>query len=182
MAAVEAGTGLYPRLEAQERASQAPARLIRNGQAHRAMRVKFPARFFNRLVRTTTGKQGRMIFPTRALEARLSPAAIQVALGNVSDQFEVSCILNRRLCRRSASHASLARRVLPNLAAYSTKVLRLASSPRCKDSLSFLLSRSWQRLPFRGMHYPLVLGGCQVHRRRCILICVIHKRCYDESS
>jgi hypothetical protein len=144
--------------------------------------VEFPARFFNRLVRTKTGKRGWMTFSTRTLEARESPAAIEVALGNVSDQFEVSCILNRRLCRRSASHASLMRRVLPNLAAYSTKVLRLAPSPRCNDSLSFLPSRSLQRLPFRAIDYLLVLRGCQVHRRRCILICVIHKRCYDESS
>ena len=146
MAAVAAGTDLHPRLEAQDHASQIAARLIRNGQAHRAMRMKFPARFFNRLVRTKTGKRGWMTFSTRTLEARQSPAAIEVAIGNVSDQFEVSCILNRRLCRRSASHASLMRRVLPNLAAYSTKVLRLTSSPRCKDSLSFLLSLSWQRL------------------------------------
>ena len=64
VAAVVAGTGLHPRLEAQEHASQAPARLIRNGQARNAMRVEFPARFFDRLVRTTTGEQGRMTFST----------------------------------------------------------------------------------------------------------------------
>ena len=76
LAAVAAGTGSHPRLEAQERASQITARLIRNGQAYRAMRVKFPGRFFNRLVRTTTEKQGRMTISTRTLEARRSPAAL----------------------------------------------------------------------------------------------------------
>ena len=54
VAAAVAGTGLQPRFEEQDRASQISARLFRNGQAHRAMRVEFPARFFNRLVRTTT--------------------------------------------------------------------------------------------------------------------------------
>jgi len=36
-------------LDEQGCASPITARLIRNGQAHRAMRVKFPARFLNRL-------------------------------------------------------------------------------------------------------------------------------------
>jgi len=61
MAAVAAGTGSQPRHEEQNRASQITARLIRNGQAHRAMRVKFPARLSNRLDRTTKGKQDRRI-------------------------------------------------------------------------------------------------------------------------
>ena len=39
-----AGTGLQPRFEEQDRASQISARLIRNGQSHHAMRVEFPAR------------------------------------------------------------------------------------------------------------------------------------------
>ena len=50
--AVVAGAVSQPRLEERDRASQITARLIRNGQAHRAMRVEFPARFFNRLART----------------------------------------------------------------------------------------------------------------------------------
>jgi hypothetical protein len=54
VAALVAGTDSQPRFEGQDRASQITARLFRNGQAHRAMRVEFPARFFNRLVRTTT--------------------------------------------------------------------------------------------------------------------------------
>lgn len=41
MAAVVAGIGSQKKLEDQDRASQITARLIRNGQAHRAMRVKF---------------------------------------------------------------------------------------------------------------------------------------------
>jgi len=45
--ALATGTGSQPGFEEQERASQITARLLRNGQAHRAMRVKFPARFFN---------------------------------------------------------------------------------------------------------------------------------------
>jgi len=58
IAAVVVGSGLQPRFEEQDRASQITARLIRNGQAHHAMRVEFPARFFNRLARITKGKQG----------------------------------------------------------------------------------------------------------------------------
>jgi hypothetical protein len=47
LAAAVAGTGPQPRFEEQDRASQIPARLIRNGHSHRAMRVEFPARFFS---------------------------------------------------------------------------------------------------------------------------------------
>lgn len=36
----------------------ATARLVQNGQARRAMLVKFPARFFHRLARTATGRHG----------------------------------------------------------------------------------------------------------------------------
>ena len=54
-AALVAGAGSELRFEDRNRASQITARLIRNGQAHRAMRVKFPARFCNRLACTTTG-------------------------------------------------------------------------------------------------------------------------------
>jgi hypothetical protein len=45
MAADIARTGLQPKLDEQDYASQIAARLIRNGQAHRAMRVEFPERF-----------------------------------------------------------------------------------------------------------------------------------------
>jgi hypothetical protein len=47
IAAAVAGTGPQPRFEEPDRASQIPARLIRNGHSHRAMRVEFPARFFS---------------------------------------------------------------------------------------------------------------------------------------
>lgn len=47
IAAAVAGTGLQPRFEEQDRASQISARIIRNGQSHHAMRVEFPARFFS---------------------------------------------------------------------------------------------------------------------------------------
>jgi hypothetical protein len=100
MAAAAAGTDSQTQFEEQDRASQIAARLIRNGHAHRAMRVKFPARFFNRLVPTTTGKPDRMIFSTRTFDARQSPAAIEVAFGDTADQLEISCILNHRLRRR----------------------------------------------------------------------------------
>ena len=140
IAAVVAGIGSQPRFEEQDRASQITARLIRNGQAHRAMRVEFPARFLNCLARTTTGKQDRMIFSTRTFEARRSSAAMQVSLGDASDQLEVSCILNHRLHSRSLNHASLARRMPQNLAVYSTKTLRLVSSHRCNDSFPFASS------------------------------------------
>jgi hypothetical protein len=45
--AAVAGSGLQPRFEEQDRASQISARLIRNGQSHHAMRVESPARFFS---------------------------------------------------------------------------------------------------------------------------------------
>jgi hypothetical protein len=41
------GAGPQTKFEEQDRASQIPARLIRNGQSHHAMRVEFPARFFS---------------------------------------------------------------------------------------------------------------------------------------
>jgi len=58
IAAAVVGTGPQPTFEEQDRASQITARLIRNGQSHHAMRVEFPARFFDRLAFTTTDKQG----------------------------------------------------------------------------------------------------------------------------
>ena len=54
---------------------QQPARLIRNGQARGAMLVKFPARFFNRLARPTTGRQGSHDRFDRTSDARRSSAA-----------------------------------------------------------------------------------------------------------
>jgi hypothetical protein len=131
IAALSTGTGSQPRFEEQERASQITARLIRNGQAHRAMRVKFPARFFNRLTRTTTGKRCRMIFSTSPFESRRSSAAAQVALGDAAYQREVSSILNHWLRSRGLNHASLARHVPTNLAAYGTDTLRMVSAHRC---------------------------------------------------
>jgi len=69
VAAVVAGTDSQPRFEGQDRASQITARLFRNGQAHRAMRVEFPARFFNRLTLTTIRTQDLMIYSARAAES-----------------------------------------------------------------------------------------------------------------
>lgn len=69
MAAVVAGTDSQPRFEGQDRASQITARLFRNGQAHHAMRVDFPARFFYRLTLTAIRTQGRMIYSARAAES-----------------------------------------------------------------------------------------------------------------
>jgi hypothetical protein len=155
IAAVIAGTGSQPRFEEQDRASQITARLIRNGQAHRAMRVKFPARFFNRLTRTTTGKQCRMIFSTRTFESRRSSAATHVAPGDVADQLEVSCILNHRPRSRSLNHASLAGHMPPNLATYSTNTLRMVSSHRYYDSHFFLL-HDLSNDSFSALHYSLV--------------------------
>jgi hypothetical protein len=138
VAAVVAGRGSKPRFDERDRASQITARLIRNGQAHHAMRVEFPARFFNRLARTTTSTQGRMIFPTRTFEARRSSAATHFALGDDADLIDVLCILTHWLRSRSQNHASLVRRVLPNLVAYTTKVPRLVSSHRYNNSFYFL--------------------------------------------
>jgi hypothetical protein len=45
--ALVAGAGSQTKFEERDRASQITARLIRNGQAHHAMRVEFPARFLN---------------------------------------------------------------------------------------------------------------------------------------
>jgi len=100
IAAVVAGSSLQPRFEEQDRASQITARLIRNGQAHHAMRVEFPARFFNRLARTTKGKQGSDDLSDadfRSAPVISTPAATHVALGDAADQLEMSGILNHRL-------------------------------------------------------------------------------------
>lgn len=135
--ALVTGTGSHLGFEEQERASQITARLIRNGQIHRAMRMKFPARFFNRLTRTSRGKQCRMIFSTSPFESRLASAAARVALGDAAHQLEVSSILNHWLRSRSLNRASLARHVPTNLAAYSTDTLRMVSAHRYSDSFSF---------------------------------------------
>jgi hypothetical protein len=119
IAAVVAGTGSQPRFEEQDRASQIPARLIRNGQARHAMRVEFPARFFTRLARTTTGRQGSDDLSDadfRSAPVISNPATTQVALGDAADQLEMSCIFNHRLRSLSLNHASLARHVPSNLA------------------------------------------------------------------
>ncbi|HSL05747.1 MAG TPA: hypothetical protein VK901_19675 [Nitrospiraceae bacterium] len=94
MAAVVAGEDSQTQFEKQDCASQIAARLIRNGHAHRAMRVKFPARFLNYLALTTTDTQDRMIFSTRTFDARQLPAAIEGAFGDTADQLEIPCILN----------------------------------------------------------------------------------------
>ena len=70
------------------------ARFIRNGHAHRAMRVKFPARFFNRLARTTTSTQG-----LRSFDSRRSSAATYISLGDAADLLDVFPILNHKLHR-----------------------------------------------------------------------------------
>ena len=57
LAAVAAGTAYSTEFDNCSYASPIPARFIRNGQAHRAMRVKFPARVLNRLDPTTVGNQ-----------------------------------------------------------------------------------------------------------------------------
>ena len=142
-AAVVAGTGSQPRFEEHDHSSQTAARLFRNGQARRAMLVEFPTRYFNRLARTTTGRQGSHdLFDAHVRSAPVISrhAAAHVALGDDADQLEVFSILNHRLRSRSLNHASLARRVPPNLAAYSTKTLRLVSSYRYNNSFSFLPS------------------------------------------
>jgi hypothetical protein len=70
IAALVTGSGSQPRFEEQERASQITARLIRNGQAHRAMRVKFPARFFNCL---TALQQATMLDDLFDVTFRITP-------------------------------------------------------------------------------------------------------------
>jgi hypothetical protein len=85
MAADIARTGLQPKLDEQDYASQIAARLIRNGQAHRAMRVEFPERFFIRLARTTTSTQDRTIVVAHMFNANRSPAVIRVAFGDTAD-------------------------------------------------------------------------------------------------
>src|SRR4029077_5457940 len=74
MAADIAGTGLQTRFEEQNCASQIAARLIRNGQAHRAMRAEFPERFFNRLALATTNTQ--------------------IGCGDTADSLETSCLFS----------------------------------------------------------------------------------------
>ena len=77
----------------------ATARLVYNGQARRAMLVEFPARFFNRLARTTTRRQGAHdLFDANVRSAPVISrhAATHVALGDDADQLAVLCILNHR--------------------------------------------------------------------------------------
>jgi hypothetical protein len=57
LAAVAAGTASSRDFDNCSYASPITARFIRNGQAHRAMRVKFPARVLNRLDLTTAENQ-----------------------------------------------------------------------------------------------------------------------------
>jgi hypothetical protein len=143
IAAVVAGAGSQPRFEERDHASQTATRLIRNGQARRTMLVELPARFFNRPARTTTGRQGSHdLFDAHFRSAPVISrhAATHVALGDDADQLKGFCILNHRLRSRSLNHASLARRVPPNLAAYSTKTLRSVSSHRYNNAFSFLPS------------------------------------------
>ena len=143
IAAVVAGAGSQPRFEERDHASQTAARLIRNGQARRTMFVEFPSRFFNRLARTTTGRQGSHdLFDAHVRNAPVTSlhAATHVALGDDADQLEVFCILNHGLRSRSLNHASLARRLPQNLAGDSTKTLRSVSSLRYNNSFSFLPS------------------------------------------
>jgi hypothetical protein len=107
------------------------------------MLKEFPARFFNRLARTTTGRQGS--HDHFDAHVRSSPvisrhAAIHVSLGDDADQLEGFCILNHRLRSRSLNHASLARRLPQNLAGDSTKTLRSVSSHRYNNAFSFLPS------------------------------------------
>jgi hypothetical protein len=94
MAADIAGTGLQTGFEEQNCASQIAARLIRNGQAHRAMRAEFPERFFNRLALATTNTQDRTIFVARIFKANPSPAATQIGFGDTADSLETSCLFS----------------------------------------------------------------------------------------
>ena len=102
LAAVVAGTGSQPRLEAHHRASQIIARLIRNGQARRAIRVEFPARSFNRLAPTTTDRQdSHDLFHAHFRGAPVigRHPETHVTPGDDADQLEVFCILNHRMRR-----------------------------------------------------------------------------------
>jgi hypothetical protein len=108
------------------------------------MLVEFPTHYFNRLARTTTGKQGSHdLFDAHVRSAPVISlhAATHVAPGDDADQLEVFCILNHRLRSRSLNHASLARRLPQNLAGDSTKTLRSVSSHRYNNSFfsSFLI-------------------------------------------
>jgi hypothetical protein len=88
IAAVVAGTGSQPRFEEHDHSSQTAARLFRNGQARHAMRVEFPARFFNRLGHTTT----------------------HVVPSDDADQLEAFSILNHRLRSRRILRGTARRR------------------------------------------------------------------------
>jgi len=81
MAAVGANTGSQPRVDQQNRASQAPARLIRNGQARNAMRVEFPARFITDLFAPQQG-----IRANNLLDDCQSSTGTHIPLDKVADQ------------------------------------------------------------------------------------------------
>jgi len=87
-AAVVASTGSQPRFEEHDHSSQTAARLFRNGQARHAMRVEFPARFFNSLGHTTT----------------------HVVPGDDADQLEAFSILTHRVRSRRILRGTARRR------------------------------------------------------------------------
>jgi len=156
IAAAVAGTGPQPRFEEQDRASQITARhLSATGNLITRCAWIFRRVSLTVLLSPQQANKGRMIFPTRTFEARRSSAATHVALGDDADQLEVYCILNHRPRSRSLNHASFARPLPPNLAAYSTKTLRLVSSLRCNDSF-FSFFMICATIPSGVPHYSLV--------------------------
>ena len=149
------GAGSQTRFEERDRASQITARLIRNGQAHHAMRVDFPARFFNCLARTTTNTQGRFIF---------RPAAgcqLPRSLCSVTPPTCLMCSVSSTVAK--PEHASLAQNVSPSVTASRAQALRSASSHRCNESSAFLPSRSAQRFLLGGALFtsPCALSSAQ---------------------
>lgn len=170
LAAVVAGTGSQPRLETHDRASQIVARLVCNGHARRAMRVEFPARYFNLLSPTTTGRQGSHdLFDTNFRSAPVigRSTAPHAARGEDADQLEVFSILNHRL-------RSPRLRITHRLRGLCLQILRRTAQRRfdwfhhiatTTDFLFFL--HDLRNDSLGSPYYSQVLGGCQVHRRRC---------------
>jgi len=156
IAAVVAGTGSQPRFEERDHASQTAARLIRNGQARPAMLVEFPTHYFNRLARTTTGKQGSHdLFDAHVRSAPVisRSAATHVVPGDDADQLEAFSILTHRLRSRRILWGTARRRF--------DRFHHIAATTHL---LFFLLDL--RNDSFSAAQYTMVLGGFQVHRHR----------------
>jgi hypothetical protein len=92
MAAVAAGTGSHTRFEEQNRASQVPARLIRNGQLATQC-----AWSFRRVLLPSSSHHNRETALDDLFDVCRSSTGTHIQLDEAADQLSMSYILNYRL-------------------------------------------------------------------------------------